>query len=74
MKICIALVATSAMVAVGVVLLLNSLHAGAGIAAASLGLVAVLGGAALGYFADRLPGLPRVRHPHDQSATRLADR
>ncbi len=61
MKIFIALVAASAIVAVGVVLLLNDLHAGAGIAAASLGLVAVLGGAALGYFADRLPELPRLR-------------
>lgn len=45
--------------------LLNSLGVGAGIAAAALGLVAVVGGAALGYFADRLPEIRRTgrRHP-----------
>lgn len=61
MAIRIALFATPAIAAAGVVLLLNGLHAGAGIAAASMGLVAVLGGAAFGYFADRLPELPRAR-------------
>ena len=47
------------------VLLLNSLNAGAGIAVAALGLVAVAGGAALGYFADRLPEIRKIgrRHP-----------
>lgn len=48
----------------GVVLLLNGLDAGAGVAAAALGMVAVAGGAALGYFADRLPELRRSRRAH----------
>jgi uncharacterized membrane protein len=43
------------------VLLLNSLDAGAGIAVAALGLVAVASGVALGYFADRLPKVPKAR-------------
>ena len=46
---------------VGMVLLLNGLNAGAGIAVAALGVVAVASGTALGYFADRLPELPRAR-------------
>ena len=37
------------------VLLFNSLDVGAVIAVAALGLVAVAGGAALGYFVERLP-------------------
>lgn len=37
------------------VLLLNEVKAGPGIAAASFGLFAVATGTALGYFADRLP-------------------
>jgi hypothetical protein len=49
---------------VGLVLLLNGLNAGAGIAAAALGVVAVASGATLGYFADRLPELPRARRAH----------
>ena len=64
MLIRIALVALPAAAVVGLVLLLNGLGAGAGIAAAALGLVAVLGGAALGYFADRLPERPRARRAH----------
>jgi hypothetical protein len=51
------------------VILLNSIDAGAGIAVAALGLVAVSGGAALGYFADRLPDFPRARR-HDHDGTR----
>lgn len=51
-------------VVVGMVLLLNGLDAKAGIAAAVLGAVAVASGAALGYFADRLPALPRARRAH----------
>jgi hypothetical protein len=43
--------------AAGFVLLLNGLDAGAGVAAAALGLLAVASGAAFGYFADRLPEL-----------------
>jgi hypothetical protein len=61
MAIRIALVAVPTAAVVGLVLLLNGLDAGAGIAAAALGLVAVISGAALGYFADRLPELPRGR-------------
>lgn len=72
MAIRIALFATPALAAIGVVLLLNGLHAGAGIAATSLGLVAVLGGAAFGYFADRLPELPAARRRRAQSASHLA--
>lgn len=53
------------------VLLLNSLDAGAGIAVAALGLVAVAGGAALGYFADRLPELRKARR-HSEGAGYLA--
>lgn len=49
----------------GLVLLLNSVEATAGMAAASMGLVAVASGAALGYFADHLPELPCAgRPPH----------
>jgi hypothetical protein len=55
------LVGIPAMAAAGLTILLNHLHAGAGAAAASLGLVAVLGGAAIGYFADRLPERPPAR-------------
>ena len=47
------------------VLLLNSLDASAGVAVAALGLVAVASGAALGFFADRLPELPRARRRSD---------
>jgi cyanate permease len=72
MAIRIALFAAPAIAAVGVVLLLNDLHASAGIAAASLGLIAILGGAAFGYFADRLPEIPRARNRRDKGATRLA--
>lgn len=49
---------------VGMVLSLNSLNASAGIAAAALGVVAVSGGAALGYFAHRLPAVPGGRRAH----------
>jgi len=41
--------------------LLNRLDAGPGIAMVALGLTAVVGGAMLGYFADRLPELPGKR-------------
>jgi energy-converting hydrogenase Eha subunit A len=41
--------------------LLNALEASSGIAFAVLGLVAVLGGAALGAFADPVPELPWTR-------------
>jgi hypothetical protein len=61
MAIRIALFAAPTTAVVGLVLLLNSVDAGAGIAVASLGLVIVASGAALGYFADRLPELPWAR-------------
>lgn len=54
------------------VLLLNSLGAGAGIAVAALGFVAVSSGAALGYFADRLPEFPPARRRDHDSTRRLA--
>lgn len=57
----IALFAVPAVLAVGMVLLLNSLGAGAGVATAALGLVAVASGGMLGFFADRLPELPVAR-------------
>lgn len=49
----IALFAVPTAAVAGLVLLLNELDAGVGIAVAALGLVAVVSGAALGYFADR---------------------
>jgi hypothetical protein len=54
------------------VLLLNSLDVGAGIAVAALGLVAVAGGAALGYFADRLPEIRKTDSRHSDGAGHLA--
>jgi hypothetical protein len=55
MAIRIALFAVPAIAVAGLVVLLNGLGAGAGIAVAAFGLVAVLSGAALGCFVDRLP-------------------
>jgi len=60
----IALLAVPIAAVAGMVLLLNGFGAGAGIAAVALGVVAVLFGAALGYFVDRLPELPRARRAH----------
>lgn|GEM_PF-1261194 len=57
----IGLFAIPAAAMAGVVLLMNLLGADAGVAAASVGLVAVVGGSAFGYFADRLPTMPRAR-------------
>jgi len=64
----IALFAVPTAAVAGLVLLLNALNAQAGVAVAALGLVAVASGAALGYFADRLPELPRARHGHHGTA------
>lgn len=63
LRITLAAVPLAAVVAL--VLLLNSLDAGTGIAVAALGLLAVTGGAALGFFADRLPEIrkPDRRRP-----------
>ena len=69
----LALFVVPAAVSVGLVLLLNGVGASAGVAVISLGLVAVLSGAALGYFADQLPELPVAwRRRRTQSANRLA--
>ncbi len=68
MAIRIALFAIPTAAVIGLVLLLNGLNAGVGIAVASLSMVAVLSGAALGYFADRLPELPWERHDHRRVA------
>lgn len=59
MAIRVALFVVPSAVVAGLVLLLNQLDASAGIAVAAFGLVAVTSGAALGYFADRLPEIPR---------------
>jgi len=64
MAIRIGIVAMPIVVVVGLVLLLNDLNADIGIAVAALGAVAVASGAALGYFADRLPEFPRARRAH----------
>ncbi len=68
----VALFVVPAAVSAGLVLLLNGVGASAGVAVVSLGLVAVIGGAALGYFADQLPELPGSRRRRAQSASRLA--
>ena len=63
MVIRIALFAVPTAAVVGLVLL-NGIDASAGIAVAAFGLVAVMSGAALGYFADRLPELPGQSAPN----------
>jgi hypothetical protein len=68
----IALFAIPTIAVVGVVLLLNAVDASAGIAVAALGLVAILGGAALGAFADQLPEFPQARRRRPQDAAGLA--
>jgi amino acid transporter len=64
MVIRIALFAVPTVVFAGLVLLLNALDASVGVAALSICFVAVLSGAALGVFADRLPELPRAWRRH----------
>ena len=64
MVIRIALFAVPAVAVAGLVLFLNGVNAGAGIAVAALGVFAVATGATLGYFADRLPELPRTRRSY----------
>jgi len=56
-----ALLAVPAAAVTGLVLFLNGVDANAGIAAAAFGVLAVVSGAMLGYFADRLPELPGAR-------------
>ena len=72
MAIRVALFAMPTAAVIGLVLLLNGLDAGVGIAVAALGSVAVLSGAALGYFADRLPELPQARRRHADGTRRFA--
>ncbi len=73
MAIRVALFAMPTAAVIGLVLLLNGLDAGVGISVAALGAVAVLSGAALGYFADRLPELPQARRRrHTEGTRRLA--
>ncbi len=64
----IALFAVPMAAVAGLVLLLNALDAQTGVAVAAFGLVAVASGAALGYFADRLPELPWARHGRHSTA------
>jgi energy-converting hydrogenase Eha subunit A len=64
MAIRIALFAVPAVAVAGLVLFLNVVNAGTGIAAAALGALAVATGATFGYFADRLPELPGARRSH----------
>lgn len=69
----IALFAIPTATTIGLVLLLNELNAGAGIAVAALGAVAVASGAGLGYFSDRLPELPQARRHRAQTGTHPAE-
>jgi hypothetical protein len=55
MAVRVALFTVPALAVAGLVLLLNSLNASAGIAVAAFGVFAVATGATLGYFADCLP-------------------
>jgi hypothetical protein len=64
----IALFAVPMAAAAGLVLLLNAVDAQVGVAAAAVGVLAVASGAALGYFADRLPELPWERHHRRRAA------
>lgn len=73
MAIRIALFAVPTAAVAGLVLLLNGFDAGAGIAVAAFGLVAVMSGAALGYFADRLPELPQARRLHRLASAHHGD-
>jgi hypothetical protein len=57
----IAILGVPSAVVVGLVELLNWLDASPGIAMVALALPAAVGGAMLGYFADRLPELPCKR-------------
>lgn len=64
MAIRIALFGIPAVVVVGLVRLLNSTNASAGIAVAAFTVFAVATGAAIGCFADRLPGAESSRDAH----------
>lgn len=64
MAIRVAIFALPMAVIAGLVLLLNGLDAGVGIAVTTFGLVVVVSGAALGFLADRLPEFPSHRRAH----------
>ena len=64
MAIRITLFSVPTTIVAGLMLMLNRLDASVGIAVAAFGLVAVTSGAALGYFAHRLPELPRAHRAH----------
>lgn len=67
MAIRIALFAVPPVVAVGLVLLLNAVNASAEITVAAFTVVAAAIGAAIGRFADRLPGARQDREAHTAS-------
>jgi len=52
-----ALIATPIVATIGLVLALNALDANPNVSVAALGLLALISGGALGYFADEPPGL-----------------
>lgn len=70
MAIRIALFGIPAVAVIGLVLLLDSLNASAGIAFAAFTVVAVATGVAIGYFVDRLPGAQQSHEPHIPSHRR----
>jgi hypothetical protein len=67
MAIRIALFGVPAVAVVGLVFLVNALNASAGITFAAFTVIAVATGAAIGCFADRLPGAQRGREAHTAS-------
>jgi len=68
-----ALLAVPAAAVTGLVLFLNGVDASAGIAVAAFDVLAVVTGVTLGYFADRLPELSRVRRPHQPAGLHCGD-
>jgi hypothetical protein len=73
MAIRIALFGVPAVAVAGLVIFLNGVDANAGIAAAAFGVLAVVSGAMLGYFADRLPELPGARRSHRPAGLHRGD-
>jgi multisubunit Na+/H+ antiporter MnhB subunit len=67
MAIRIALFGIPAVAVVGLIFLMNGLKASPGIAFAAFTVVAVATGAAIGCFADRLPGAQQSRRAHTAS-------
>lgn len=73
MTVFVALIGVSATAVTALVILLNALNAGPGVAVAALLSVAAVTGAALGYLADRLPE-PSVARRTRSFAPRHVDR